>query len=576
MMSWINKLFHQGPVEDEEASLDSNTPRVPVEIPRRQIVRRSRATGKPPKDASELKRIHDGSDRAVILSLMDGTLDPDQIAGIMTARGRKEFTRTYVMSHFHCLHKDCGIGYEITEDGNALALFPEGKTIEDVLREPEPKPDRIPARRENVKKQIKILPSISHRSAAHDAGHGTYFPGPCEECLAAGWVDSEGKWIPEELQPTRKGRVREAREYDTTSLTERSHGYRVHRDYAAHWFRWGWCARHIWNEHDVLDVGCGEDYAFVKVLIGAYGKGVPRSYVGVDLNPLPRPPYRPWAKFIGEFNFIEDHARVETSMEEQQPSINNESFVTSVPSPLFYRYERPILGLFNRIVCLEVIEHMMKEHGIELLRAMRMHLAPGGKLFLSTPVYDGFAAANHVHEWTIDELREEIVKAGFFVHERFGTFANLRDIKKVAAQEQIKTLEDLNRYYATDVTACFLAPLYPDASRNNMWVLGLNEDVDPFKIEREDQDWADRTWTEEPEGPDFIHDEPMVFVSAPPVELGPDPGTWEEFCRSHGIDDTIEMDFDLWERVLRTTGVDPDEIIASWDRMVAKRDGSDE
>lgn len=26
------------------------------------------------------------------------------------------------------------------------------------------------------------------RAAIHDAAHGTYFPGPCEECAALGWL----------------------------------------------------------------------------------------------------------------------------------------------------------------------------------------------------------------------------------------------------------------------------------------------------------------------------------------------------------------------------------------------------
>lgn len=241
------------------------------------------------------------------------------------------------------------------------------------------------------------------------------------------------------LQPTRTGKPhKHENEFDTTSLTSKGYGYRVHRDYAAHFFRWGFTSRYIGGGDTVLEVGCGEDFPFVKTLIGAYGSHVPERYVGVDLNKLGNPPSRPWAEFHGNFNFIERGHE---------------------------------LGQFSVIINLEVIEHMTRAHGDGLLAAMKNALEPDGKIFLSTPVFDGFAAANHVHEYTIPELQGAIEAAGLKVVRRFGTFANQSDLKKVATPEHLATLKALNEYYSTDVTACFLAPLYPDASRNNLWVL---------------------------------------------------------------------------------------------------------
>src|SRR5262245_13162124 len=77
-----------------------------------------------------------------------------------------------------------------------------------------------------------------------------------------------------------------SREFDKTSLHASAQGYQVHRDYAAHFFRWGWVSRNYINETKrVLDIGCGPDGALVKVL--AYkANGIPKSYVGVDLNRL--------------------------------------------------------------------------------------------------------------------------------------------------------------------------------------------------------------------------------------------------------------------------------------------------
>lgn len=51
---------------------------------------------------------------------------------------------------------------------------------------------------EFVRSSIRALVAkiIDNRAATHDAAHGTYFPGVCEECLALGWIDSNGAWTP--------------------------------------------------------------------------------------------------------------------------------------------------------------------------------------------------------------------------------------------------------------------------------------------------------------------------------------------------------------------------------------------
>jgi SAM-dependent methyltransferase len=170
------------------------------------------------------------------------------------------------------------------------------------------------------------------------------------------------------------------------------------------------------------------------------GRYVPASYVGVDLNPLKGGPG--WAQLMGDTNF------------------NDVSWSAD----------------YTKVVCFEVIEHMTREHGLELLAGMYRALKPGGQLLLSTPVFNGKAAANHVHEWGIDELHEAITNAGFKVVERYGTFASYPDIKRIASVRDMAVLEDLRVYYSDEVTACFLAPLYPDQSRNNVWLLRKQEE----------------------------------------------------------------------------------------------------
>ena len=107
---------------------------------------------------------------------------------------------------------------------------------------------------------------------------------------------------------------------------------------------------------------------------------------------------------------------------------------------------------------------------------MFLALKPGGMLLLSTPVFNGKAAANHVHEWDIPELATAVMDAGFSIEGRHGTFASYPDIKRVAIPEHLTILEQLRQFYSDEVTACFLAPMYPDQSRNNVWSLRKQEE----------------------------------------------------------------------------------------------------
>lgn len=241
-----------------------------------------------------------------------------------------------------------------------------------------------------------------------------------------------------EKQPTSSKRVVPARRFDTTALHEKAHGEYVHRDYAAHFFRWGFAGRFVNHSVSVLDVGCGVDVPFMRVLTHPRSN-VPKKYVGVDYNTRPRKlPSRQWAELLFDFDFTSRHGE---------------------------------LGKFDLVTNFEVIEHMSKEDGERLLSGMRECLEDDGRLLLSTPVFNGKAAANHVHEWTVDELAQSIDEAELSVVDRFGTFASYQAIvKSCSAQEKI-LLEHLKRFYSGEVLSCFLAPKYPDASRNNIWVL---------------------------------------------------------------------------------------------------------
>lgn len=232
------------------------------------------------------------------------------------------------------------------------------------------------------------------------------------------------------------------RDFDTTSCREKQYGRWVHRDYLAHCFRWGFARRYIKGGERVLDVGCGPDQALAGILTYT-ASGIPEKLIAVDYGKVKPALNAKWFELRAEFDFTTRWKELEKE------------------------------GPFDVITCLEVIEHMQKTHGAKLLKGMHALLKPDtGRLILSTPVFDPKVgmAMRHVHEYLTDELANAITKAGFIIEQRFGTFQNALKIKQTNPEHRA-VWEALKTYYSDDVLACFLAPLYPDLSRNNLWLL---------------------------------------------------------------------------------------------------------
>lgn len=241
------------------------------------------------------------------------------------------------------------------------------------------------------------------------------------------------------------------REFDTTSLRNSSHGRYVHRDYAAHWFRWQHALRFVKAGMRVLDIGCGPDQMMTKVLRASQSH-VPDLYVGVDVQKLPRKSGIAWARVLDEFDVTRRWKELLTK---------NDAATGQTPGP------------FDVITCFEVLEHMPVDRGRALLKAIKTCLKPAGIALLSTPVYNGrHMAANHIHEYGFEELRGEITRSGLVLDRVVGTFMTSQAAKRVATPEQRTLLETLHeRWYAWDILANFLAPLYPEASSNCCWIM---------------------------------------------------------------------------------------------------------
>lgn len=233
------------------------------------------------------------------------------------------------------------------------------------------------------------------------------------------------------------------RRFDTTALTESGCGARVHRDYAAHWFRWGAAVNRISHGQRVLDVGCGKDQPLVKAL--CYKLTLcPSHYLGVDLNHIKKKTRIAWATVEDETSFVDEWPRL----------------------------KKQYGGEYDVVTCFEVIEHMKVEDGRKLLEGVREMMASDALFMLSTPVYnERHMAAAHIHEYRFGELRQEIYRAGFKIERVFGTFMTAQAAKRSATPPQRTLLDELHEYYAWDVLANFLAPLYPEASSNCCWFL---------------------------------------------------------------------------------------------------------
>jgi 2-polyprenyl-3-methyl-5-hydroxy-6-metoxy-1,4-benzoquinol methylase len=327
-----------------------------------------------------------------------------------------------------------------------------------------------------AQKHLETTPYIEPEIAGHFAANKMYTEDPqafaaLEETVGAEQVISETTTpgplvVPvgpaakrpnmapgtRELQPRRsKAKKNDERLYDGTQLHAEHHGYYVHRDYGAHFFRWAFVSRKIPRNARILDVGCGQDLPFERVVSapGIFQTINPIDVVAVDWNPIETPFKPKWLTLLDKFDFITRWQELITGVDGLP--------TTETPG-------------FDCIVNLEVIEHMDLENGVKMLQAFRQLARPNCQLFISTPVFDGKAAANHIHEYTIQELFEALVFAGWNPVERYGTFANINAIKKACTEAEKETLDRLSVYYGNDVLSCMYAPLYPDAARNNIWV----------------------------------------------------------------------------------------------------------
>jgi len=250
------------------------------------------------------------------------------------------------------------------------------------------------------------------------------------------------------------------KKFDTTHLSidsalERSE---IHRDYIAHCLRWGFVVNWLgksdatrfpgtsprsmrFQNMSVFDWGCGKDVMLYKALC-ANKMGQTKHYTGCDIQKLEMP-----------------------------------SAFAKRKLPYTLLGETDVLTLDKiddgLITSFEVIEHVPFDYGREVLKHLYNVSRPDVVFILSTPVFDEKigAAKNHINEMTRETLMGLFDEAGWVVKENYGTFGGKVDIYKHCSDAERDLLDRLSKYHTSDMIANFMAPLYPEFARNNMWLL---------------------------------------------------------------------------------------------------------
>lgn len=229
----------------------------------------------------------------------------------------------------------------------------------------------------------------------------------------------------------------------------------IHRDYIAHCLRWTYAAKLLNQQHRyktarILDIGCGKEIPLAKLLYTSKMSPTEGIYTAVDLNLLTVPDTLRAAIENQKFS-LELHGNLDVS---------DDLFITAVQRG------------YTFVVCFEVLEHMPPENVIRSLQNIRLVVDHHAIILISTPNYDSKtgAAGNHPNEMKTELVQWALAMAGFEIQKRYGTFASIRDYENFLQPEVAFTFNKLRDYYDTNYLATILAPLYPDHSRNVLYV----------------------------------------------------------------------------------------------------------
>ena len=117
-----------------------------------------------------------------------------------------------------------------------------------------------------------------------------------------------------------------------------------------------------------------------------------------------------------------------------------------------------------------MLEHVPQETSAVVVKHLYNISNDDAVFIASTPCFNGKKAKNHPQELTRDQMKQMLIDAGWTITDNFGTFASRVDLYKHLSDEQKMVYDELKRYYDVDVMSTIFAPMYPEHSRNNLWV----------------------------------------------------------------------------------------------------------
>jgi cyclopropane fatty-acyl-phospholipid synthase-like methyltransferase len=248
----------------------------------------------------------------------------------------------------------------------------------------------------------------------------------------------------------------EKKKYNTTDLDPETTFERhvFHRDQFAHYLRW----THILKESNIgetiVDFGCGKGN-LLEVLYRNRKKQ--KHYIGIDIR--------------------------KQTIDQANEKYSNVSWAYFYADDLIFPTMDYTEFCADKVCSFEVLEHVGKQNVDRFLENFKSCGNDCATYYLSTPNYDENvgAADNHtydsgdgrgvaIQEFTHQELEFHLSKH-FTIIDKFGTFASQKDYKPLLNDWQTQMFNELQRYYDTNLISNIMAPMFPEAARNTLWVM---------------------------------------------------------------------------------------------------------